>query len=821
MDALLQDLRYALRALKRSPGFAAVVVLTLALGIGANSAMFSVAYGFLWEPRPVAHPEELVTVFRYNPRSRDYNSLSYPDYRDVRAQTAAFADAIAYIPYPFALSGDGRNERTYGEIVSGNYFAMLGVRPAAGRFFGEAEGGRGAASVAVISDALWRRRYHEDVGVVGRPLKINGVSFTIVGVAPRKFEGVYYVGFQPDLWIPAGQFDAVVPGVPGSLDDRDGQGFRVMGRLAPGVRPQQAQLIIGALMARLGREYPVTHAGLEARVLTEREARPEPGIADGFTLAARLFLGAVALVLLIACFNVANLLLARATSRRKEIAVRLALGASRARLIRQLLVESLLLAGIGGALGVGLGAWAGSGLGVMLRLPTDFPFAFDFPVDGPVLAYSAAVALAAGVVFGLAPALQAVRPELVGALKNDAMTVGGFHRSRLRSALVVGQIAVACVLLVLSGLAVRTLGRLREVDPGFDTRGALLVNVAPDLQRYDRARGIAFYRQLVARVRELPGVRQASLAEYVPLDFSSNGGRIFVEGHEATGTDARGQESATWSQVTPGFFATMGSPPERGREFTERDDSAAPRVVIVNETLARLYWPGQDAIGRRLRLESPDSAPYTVIGVVHDWKYNNLMEPRRPCLFVPLEQKYEGYATLVVRVSGNPRALAPAVSRVVGTLDPDMPLSGVRTFADLMSGRALILPRFGATLAGGFGVLALLLAVVGLYGVVAFGVGQRVREIGIRVALGAGRGSVVAMIMRGGLVQAGAGVGIGVVLALVATRAARSLLFGVGATDLLTFAGVALLLTAVAAVASWIPARRAARTDPMVALRSE
>jgi predicted permease len=820
MEAILQDLRFAVRSLGKNPGFSIVAVLTLTLGIGANSAMFSIASGFLWAPLPVERPAGLVNVFSYLKIPRIYLDFPYADFQDLRERKDVFSDAVAYYPYPFGLSENGQNERTWGEIVSGNYFTSLGVRPARGRVFAAPEGEVGAAPVAVISDDLWRRRFRADPGVVGHVLRVNGTTFTIVGVAPKAFHGVYYVGFRPDLWIPAGQYDAVVPGVAGRLTQRDGPQFRVMARLAPGVDAARAQTSVQTLMTRLAVEFPGSHQGLDARVIPELRARPEPSISGGMNLAARLFLVAVGLVLLIACANVANLLLARASGRRKEIAIRLAMGASHGRLVRQLLAESLLLAGIGALAGVAIAIWSTGGLTSLLRLPTDLPFTFEFVMNGRVLLYTAMLAALAGIAFGLAPALQAVRPDVVGALKNDAGGGRGSYRSRLRGALVVGQIALSCILLITAGLALRTLGRLRDVDVGFATRGRLLLSVTPELQRYERSRGEAFYRELVARVTDLPGVRSVSLAQYVPLDFSSDGGRLFLEGQENPGKGQRPRTTG-WTHVMPGFFDVMGSPVKAGRDFTLQDDSAAPGVVIVNASFARIYWAGTDPIGKRLRLERPDAPALTVVGVVRDWKYNNLTERGEPHLFAPIAQRYQGSATLVVEATGDPRALAPAVGRVVVALDPEMPLGSARTFGDLMSGRALLLPKIAASLAGAFGALALVLAVVGLYGLIAYGVSRRAREIGIRVALGARRGVVVRMVLRGGLAQAGLGVGIGLVLAFGATRALSSLLFGVDAADPLTFAAVAVLLLAVAAIASWIPARRAARVDPMVALKAD
>jgi len=818
MSRLVRDLRYAVRALLRTPVFTLAAVLTLALGIGVNTVMFSVADSLLWQPLPVAHPADLVNLFRYNPAVGSWGDLPYADYLDMRASHGAFADIAAYYPEPFGLSEGGRSERTWGELVSGNYFTMLGVPAARGRTFDAAEAA-GGAPVVVISDGLWRRRFGADPAAVGRTLRINGQFFTIIGVVSPRFHGVYYPGFTPDLWMPAEQLDAVEMGPPGRLTARNGRQFRMMARLAPGASAAQAQAQARTVLARIAAEEPARR-GLDVRVVREREARPEPAIAAGFTLAARLLLGGVALVLLIACANVANLLLARATARRREIAVRLALGASRGRLVGQLLVESGVLAVLGGAAGIGLALWGTSLVGDLLRIPSDIPFVFTFAVDGRVLAYTAALTILAALAFGMVPALQAVRPALVGALKNDSTVLRGVSGHRLRGALVVAQIAVSVVVLVTAGLALRTLANLRHVDPGFDASHGLLVTVAPDLQRYDHARGETLYRELQGRVAALPGVRAASLMQYVPMDFSSNGGRVYVPGHEASSQEASA-ESAGWALVMPGAFDALGVRLVAGRDFTTHDDSLAPDVAIVSETFAQRYWPGQDAVGHQLRLREADGPLLTVVGVAQDMKYNNLMESPTAFVYLPLTQSYEGYATLVVRTATDaPRALAPAVTGIVTSLDPDLAYD-VRTFADLMTGRALILPRLGAWLAGAFGLLALLLVSVGLYGVVAYGVGQRTREIGIRVALGADRRTVVRMVVGGGLAQAGLGLAIGTVLAFGATRALGSLLFGVRAADPLTFGTVAALLIAVALAAGWLPARRAARVDPVEALRSE
>jgi predicted permease len=814
MDALISDIRYALRTLAKAPGFAVVAVLTLALGIGANTAIFSVVNTLLWRPLPAAHPEELVVLAAHARQSDFWGDYSYVDYRDFSAADV-FAGVIAYYPIPLSVSLAGANERASAEIVSGNYFTMLGVRPAVGRGFGP-DVDTTRAPVVVISDALWRHRFGGSQDVVGQPLRANGQTYTIVGVAPPEFHGVYYPGFRPDMWIPASLFDQVVPGVPGRLATRGATTFRQMGRLKPGVSVAAAQAAVASIGRRLETDFPQVNGGVSAALFAERDARPEPGMGQGFAMANKLFLLAVGLVLLIACANVASLILARATGRHREVGIRLALGGSRARLVRQLLTESLVLAALGGAGGVMLAVWITGALGAALRLPTDFPFVFEFAVDYHVLLYAFGVSLATGLLFGLAPALQASGGSLVGALKVDGITAGGTHRSRLRAAMVTGQIALSFVLLVGAGLTVRTLRAVKTVQPGFDPHGGLLVSFAPGLQQYTRSQADRLYANVLQRVRQIPGVAAASLAQFVPLEFSGSGGAVLIDGRD----NPPGGEVLGWSVVTPGYLATMRTALVDGRDFAAADDSAAQPVVIVNRTAAQRFWPGASAIGRTLRFTAAGPA-VTVVGVTEDGKYRNLTETPRPYLFLPLAQNYRGSVTLVVRTGGNPMDLVPPVRQAFAVLDPEMPLFDVKTLEGLIVGRALLGPRIAAQMAGVLGLLALALTVVGLYGVVAYAASRRAREFGIRMALGARPADVLALVLRQGVRLVAIGVGAGAVAALGVSRALRSLLFGVGTTDPLTYGAAVAVLTAVALAAAYLPARRATKVDPMVALRYE
>jgi predicted permease len=821
METLLRDVRYGLRTLVRSPGFSALAVLTLGLGIGVNAAMFSVAHGYLWKGPAVADPETLAVVYAKNRADGSYADFSYADYLDFREARDVFSAVIGYYPLPLSLSHGAANDRVWGEVVSGNYFEVLGVAPALGRAFrADEDRTPNAAPVAVISHRLWQSRFQGRPEAVGETLKLNGRAFTVIGVAPPRFSGLYLPGFHPDLWVPTMMLEALVPGADARPFERGRTTLRVTGRLRPGVSAAQAQAAVGAIAQRLEREFPQTNRGYEAAVIPEPQARPEPDGARVVSLIAAIFMAGVGLVLLVACANVAHLMLARATARQTEMALRLALGAERRHLVRQLLAEGGLLALGGGALGALL-AWAGTeALAAAMVLPTDIPLVFEFGLDGRGLAYTLAVSLAAALASGLTPALQAARTDVVHGLKNDGRAGSGSRHSRLRQALVVSQVALSCLLLVSAGLALRTLQAVGEVKPGFETRGALLVSVAPGLQGYTDERGQAFYRQLLERTAALPGVRSASLARFLPLDFSGSGGTVYVDGHHSR-PDVQ-PESVGWARVAPGYFEALGTRILDGRGFTWDDGPSARRVVVVNETLAKRYWPGASPLGRSLRLDGAESEPLEVVGVAQDGKYRDLFEAPQSYLYLPLAQDYRGDATLVVRgQTADPTGLLPALREAVRGIDADMPLYDPKTLEALVAGRAMLAPRFAAGLAGVFAVLALVLAMVGLYGVVAFGVARRAREIGIRLALGASPARVRRMVLAEGARLCAVGAALGLAGALAVSRLLSGLLFGVSAVDPATFALVPAGLVLAALLAAYLPSRRATRLDPVTALRSE
>jgi predicted permease len=820
MDTLVQDVRYAARTLRRSPGFTLVAVLTLALGIGVNTAIFSVVHNLVLKPLPVRDPQSLTVLYaRYHAGAFDFGNYSHADYLDFRQATDVFGGMTEVAPIYTGLNRSGTNELVWGEVVSGDFFGVIGVRPVLGRGFLAGEDAPGADPVVVLSWSTWRRRFGGDPSVVGRTVTLNNRGYTVVGVAPRRFRGMYSIWLQAEFWAPTAAYAALAP-AGGVLERRGATAFRIWARLKPGVAFRQAEARVTLIGARLARDYPATNGGVAAALFREKDARPEAGAAAGTKLAAAAFTALVSLVLLIACANVANLLLARSAGRRKEMAVRAAIGAGRGRVVRQLLTESLLLGTLGGAAGLALAVW-GAGLLSTLSLPTTIPLTLDVGFDGTVLAFAAAVALGTGVVFGLAPALQASRADLVGALRGDGASAGS--RSRLQRALVVAQVTVSLVLLVCAGLFQRSLGAAQHVQLGLEPKGVALGSVDLAMAGYDTTRGLAFYRAVQQRASELPGVRLATLAAPVPLEFSSGGPIVFVEGYQApdVGSGASEGEPVPGSTVAPGYFATLGTRLLDGRDFGPGDSLGAPLVAIANEAMARRYWPGQRPIGRIVRLNGPGGAPVEVIGVAETGKYRQVAEPPSAYLFLPLAQNYAPVVTVALRTDGDPTAAIPALRRAVQSLDPRLTFFDAKTMEALVEGRALLPFRAAASLVGAFGLLALALAMVGLYGVMSYAVTQRTREIGIRMALGAPRAKVLAGVVGDSLRLAGLGVALGVAIAFAVTRLLRGLLVGVSAQDPATFVTVSVALVVVAVLAALVPGRRATTVDPMVALRAE
>ena len=817
MQTLWQNLRYGLRLLFKHPGFTLIAVISLALGVGANTAIFSVVNAALLRPLPVEEPEELVGLYRKIPQDPNYNRFSYPNYVDVRDRNQAFESLAAYYFTPFNLGGAGQTERVNGKVVSGNYFSTLGVKMNQGRaFLPEEDRTPNANPVAVIGHGLWQRRFGGDPALVGKTITLNGHGFTVVGVAPPQFQGAE-LGMAPDVLVPMMMQSRAMPGR-NWLDGRDIGWLRVVGRLKPGVSAEQAQTEMIALGNQMRSEHPQINETFGIAVIQDFGIHPQfRDMARNFLL---ILMAVVALVMLIACANVASLLLSRAADRRQEIGVRLALGAGRSRLIGQLLTESLLLAVMGGAAGLMIAPWLIDGLSVVVMQANPLPSPVEFQLDRRVLAFTGVMSVLTGVIFGLAPAISAARLDLIKIIKGD--TAGRVYgRTRLRSIFVGAQVALSLALLVAAGLFIRSLQSAQRIDAGFETERQLLLTFDLGLQGYDRERGRAFQQQLEQRVAGLPGVQLVTFAGVTPLGLGSDQDTgIVIDGY----TPPSGLQDVVinYNVVGANYFQTMGIPLVQGRDFGTQDHEKAPPVAIVNETAARRFWPNQPAVGKRLRYGS--SGPEVeVIAIARDSKYITLGEKPTPYLYAPMSQNYLSSATLQARASGDASQLSQlvgAVQREVQALDKDLPVFGVKTMSQHLQG-ALMAPRLAAALLGVFGAAAMLLAAVGIYGVVSYAVAGRTREFGLRMALGARPRNVVWLVLRKGMAPVWIGMLIGLGASLAATRLLESYLYGVSASDPMTFVAAAILLGVVALLASCIPARRATKVDPMIALRYE
>lgn len=815
MDTLWQDLRYGLRLLARSPGFTLVTLLTLAIGIGANTTIVSVANALLLRPLPVREPATLVRVF-----SGRYSGTSLVDLLDY-AQASRTLEGIAPIrESTLSLrTGNGLPDAVFGEFIGADYFDLAGVRAARGRTF-RADEGRvpGSGPVAVLSHRGWQRRFAGDPDAVGRQVFLNGHPFTIVGIMPETFTGLSGV-IVCDLWVPMSMQPVLYPGSE-AFTARGGLYAQAIARLRPGVTIGQAQAELDAIHARWKRD-PATAERSNLVAYPARTLVPE--LWSRVAIFVSLLIGLSMVVLCIACLNVANLLLARSTARVSELGIRLAIGAGRGRLVRQLLTESALLAIGGGALGLLLAYWLTSAIGRWTP-PAPVPIELHVSPDWRVLLVTGAIALGAALLFGLAPAWSAARGAVAASLRQGAARGSGGGRSRLRASLLVTQVSLSLVLLVMSGLLVRSVGRAEQIDLGFDQDNVLMMTLDPGVRSYTPARGQALYRDLLDRTRALPGVRQASLLNIVPLTGSVRASEMLKEGTPAPPRGRReGLVMVGRNVVAPDYFETLRIPRLQGRDFSAHDDAAAPPVAIVNETLARQMWPGEPALGKRLRMydeRDPDSPLIEVIGIVRDSKYVTVGEEPHPFLYRPITQDYPRSATLIARIDGDPLAAAPAIREALRALDPELPVVETRALRDATS-ISLLPIRMAASFLGLLGLLVLALAAIGLYGVLSFLVRLRTREIGIRMALGADRARVVRAIMRDALRWMACGLALGLLLALLVTPLAASLLYGVPPRDTLTFTLVTLLLLIVGSGASLVPALRASRVDALTALRSE
>ena len=834
METILQDIRYGLRVLRASPGFAAVAILSLALGIGANTSIFSVVNAALIRPLPVTEPHRLMFVFS-GTTTTPWSTSSYPDYLDYRDKSEVFSDLLAYSQITVSARVADQTDLITGSIVSGNFFDVLGLRAALGRTFTpEEDKTPNTHPVAVISHGLWQQRYAGDRQIIGQQMTLNGHAFTIIGVTPEGFNGPEVLE-NNDIYIPTMMQAVVRPprgGFSGDMNPdllsrRGARWMKMIGRLKPGISNEQAQAAMTTIAAGLEQAYPNSNRNLVATLFPVSKVDPVgyPQILQ----VAGLLLAVVGIVLLIACANVANLLLARASGRRREIAVRLAMGASRSQLIRQLLTESLLISLAGGVTGLLLALWTIDVL--KTATPTDgiFAFTLDYQVDSRVLGFTFGLSLLTGLIFGLAPAFQASRPDLVPALKGEASAaVLGSRRFNLRNGLVVFQVALSLVLLIGAGLFLRSLNNAQSIDPGFSADKVLNARLNINLLRYTKTQGQQFYGQVIERIEAIPGVESASLARIVPMTGGGRTTNFVIQGQQ--GPDnvervegaglAENPNTVNANVVASKYFSTLGIPLLQGRDFNAQDSEKAPRAAIINEAFARRHFSDENPLGKRMSFDGANGPWTEIVGVVRDSKYRTLGENPRPTVYVPLAQNHETGMTLHVRTTGNPLSIAGSVRREVQSLEPNLAITDLQSLSGVVTA-SLFAARMGAVLLAIFGSLALVLAAIGLYGVMSYAVSRRTREIGIRMALGAGKGSVLRLVLKEGLTLVGGGVASGLIVAFAATRLLTSFLYGVSPLDAVTFAAIPLVLALVALLASYLPARRAAKVDPMIALRYE
>jgi len=811
VETAARDLRFGARMLAKAPGFTAIAILSLAIGVGANTAIFSLFNTGLLRPLPIEQPNEMVSLNNLDGRHM-FPAFSYPNYKDFRDRNNVFAGLIAYRFAPIGISYGGINERSWGYLVSGNYFEVLGVRPTLGRLISvEDDRVRGAHPVTVLSHRSWQDRFGGDPNIVGNTVVVNGRSYEIIGVAAPGFLGTEIIA-APELWFPMAMAAQIDVGNDW-LDDREVENIFVQGRLEPGVSREKAQTNISSVALDLEREYPDENEG--KRVMLTAPGLVGGVMRDSFLGFTGLLMVVVGFVLLLACTNLANLLLARATARRKEIAVRLALGASRLRVTGQLMAESMLLAGASGCLGLLVAFWLVS-LAEQVKPPIDIPFMIDLHIDYRVLFFTVLTSVATGLLFGLLPAFQATKVDLISALK-DKSSFSGSRISWWKNGLIVLQVALSLLLLVGGGLTLRALQRAQALDLGFKPEKAVEVSFDLRLQGYSEERGREFQERLLERISAVPNVRGAGTIDLAPVDLHFARAAVFIKG-QSPERQSNAPRAMT-SRISPGYLRAMDTRLIEGRDFNERDNENGARVAIVNETFARRFWPGEDAIGKRFSVSSPEAPLMEIVGVIQDGKYAGLYESPQPYFCRPVWQKYSGSTTLIARTDGDEQTLLSLVRDEIRQLDPQLPISAKKLTERLAL--PLLPARVAAWLLGVFGTLALILAAIGIYGVMSYAVSRRTHEIGVRVALGARESDVLRLTIGQGMKLALIGMLIGLAASLGLMQIAKSFLLGVSASDPLTYAIVTLLLMIVALAACFIPARRATKTDPMIALRNE
>ena len=812
MLSLWQDVRYSLRVLRKNRGFAAVIILSCALGIGANITIFSLVNSLLLRPLPgVTDADRLVAVYGSR-QGRGYYEMSYPDVLDYRDQNKVFTDLAASAIHAVAFS-DGHNEarQVSGVVATGNYFDVLGVKPLAGRFFlPEEDKTPDTHPVAVLSYNIWKGYFNSNPSVVGSVVKINGNSFNVIGIAPESFQGTL-TGLAADVWVPVMMHNRLLQG--SDIQNREAAWLLGIGRLKPGASMAQARADLGTIAGNLAQSYPATNKERGVTLASVSGVHPEiRGIVTAFLA---ILMTVVALVLLIAATNVAAILLARSVTRRREISIRIALGASRWRVVRQLLIESVLLALVGGVFAVIITHWLTNLL--LAFKPTEIPFSLDLSQDMRVFIFAFALSFLVGAVFGLVPALQATKLDVSSDLKEENM-LEGYRRSRLRSLAIVIQVALSLVLLITAGLFVRSLSTATTLSPGFDTANMYVLPLDPTLIITDEVKLEAFYRDLMSRVGAIPGVRSVTVSRFVPL-----GGAADRVGVMNVGQDLPpGQEppGVFYNLIAPNYFSTLNIPILRGRAFTDQDREGSPNVIIVNEAMARQFWPDQEPIARRVRIRNQE---FEVVGVVKNIKYRSLIEEPRSYFYVPVLQSKSGQfpaaeMLMQVRTENRDQSVIQSLRREVQALEPNLPLFGITTMDERM--RSSLMPtQLAGTILGISGFLALLLSILGIYGLVSYSVAQRTREIGIRLAIGAQKKDIFKLIIIQTMKLIVIGLVIGLIGAFILTRATTSFLYGVSPTDATTFILITLLLSFIALIACSFPARKAIKVDPINALR--
>ncbi len=826
MQNFWQDIRYAARTLRKSPGFTLIAILTLGLGMAVNTTVFSVVNGLLLRPLPVPHPNQIVVLATQQNGQNGYQMFSYLDFQDVeRDTTGVFSDVFGYRSTLGALNADGHGDHCVFSRVTGNYFSALGVKPAVGRLILPNEGQTpGADSVVVLGYNYWQKRFGGDPSVVGKHVAVDGQSATIIGVTEKSFHGLYSIidmdGYFP-MSAPFGGLNDPQKVLHDMYTQRENRSLLLYARMKPGVSLAQARAAVNVEAQRLADNSPAADKGLSIEVYSEKMARPEPDPDATVPRVAIAFSLLAALVLLVACFNIANVLLVRASSREREMGVRAALGAGRGRLIRQHLTESLMLSFLGAIAGFILATWS-SGFLSSLPLGTDLPLRFDFYPDTSVYLFSLAVVFIVALVVGLVPALRVARVDVNSVLREGGRSASeGRKRHIVRNTLVAAQLAGSMLLLIVAGLFIRSLSKAENIDLGFNPDHVLNLSVDVNQLNYTEPQGRAFFRQVRDRVAAVPGVVSVSEAFTIPLGVISADSPITIPGH----TLSAGEQAprVMKNNVTTDYFNTLRIPLQSGRVFTTADDEKAPLVAVINEAMARQFWPNSNAIGQLFNDGDPGSKPLEVVGIVKDGSYKEISDTHKtPFYYVPLEQAYVPMLTIHVRTSVPPESLSLTIESQIRELAPGLAVSQVETMSQALQGvNGFFFFRFGAQLTAAMGVLGLILAVVGVFSMVSYAAAQRTHEIGIRMALGAAPRDILTMVLRQSALVVGIGLAVGLVLALVGTRALANFIVGVAPTDPLTFIIVAALLSLVAVLACYIPARRATQVSPLIALRHD